>query len=100
MPLDAPTTHPEHQDEDHTTGFEITVFYNGLPPREIRVLPKELVKQALERAVAAFGNLPNAHMLSLYTAAGVELQDGTSIHDSGIRPHDQLLLRPSAVKGD
>lgn len=96
MPLDSEQHLAAHE---HTAGFKVQVLYNGLPPRELQVLPQETVKQALDQAIAQFGSLPNAHTLALYTSGGVELQDGKTIRESEIKPHDTLLLRPSTVKG-
>ena len=67
-------------------------------PKLFEVRPNELVKSLLDKALAAFGPIPNPHMLSLYKGAQ-ELGDGKSLEQSGVRPHDQLLLRPSRLKG-
>jgi hypothetical protein len=56
------------------------------------------VKQLLDKAIAAFGPLPNPHTLAIYKD-GQELADSLTIKQAGIKPHDVLLLRPSTVKG-
>ena len=67
-------------------------------PKLFEVHPNELVKSLLDKALVAFGPLPSPHTLSLYKGAQ-ELEDGKSLEQSGVRPHDQLLLRPSKVRG-
>jgi len=79
-------------------GAKVTVIYNGLE-REIEFKPRDLVSEIRARAMAAFGITQNQHLLALWTAGGEELPDEKSAHDAGIRPHDKLLLRPSAVRG-
>jgi hypothetical protein len=86
----------EEQDRDH--GFKISVIYNGVE-KEFRIKPNETVKQLLDQAIQAFGITANVHTLSLYSEGGQELGDGQTIKDAGIKPHNELLLRPSAVKG-
>ena len=84
--------------EEHAThGFKLTVIYNGVD-KEFAVKPAESVKQLFDQAVMAFGIAGNLHTLSLYTPGGQELTDALSIKDAGIKPKDELLLRPSAVK--
>ncbi|GGI29854.1 ubiquitin-like domain-containing protein [Bradyrhizobium guangdongense] len=82
----------------HAKQFPLKVIYNGLKkPFEVR--PEETVKQLLNQAIGAFGSIPNPHMLSLYNKDGEELPDGETLKQAGVKPHDELLLRPSAVKG-
>jgi hypothetical protein len=78
--------------------FDITVIYNGVP-KEIEVQEDQAVKQVLDRAIAVFGPLPQPHVLSLYDKKGVELKDAETVEQAGIHPNEQLLLRPSEVKG-
>lgn len=78
--------------------FEVEVVYNGVP-KTFDVRRDDTVKSLLDRAIAAFGSLPQPHVLSLYNAAGAELSDSSTIGAAGVRPHDTLLLRPSTVKG-
>jgi len=77
--------------------FEIEVVYNGLS-KSLEVSKDELISSVLQKAIAAFGNLPAPHTLALYDAEGRELQDGNTVHDSKIKKGDRLLLRPSTVK--
>lgn len=80
--------------EEHAThGFKLTVIYNGVD-KEFAVKPAESVKQLFDQAVMAFGITGNLHTLSLYTPGGQELTDALSIKDAGIKPKDELLLRP------
>lgn len=87
--------------DDHGGGrdkpFEIEVVYNGLT-KPIQVSKDELISSVLQKAIAAFGNLPAPHTLALYDADGHELQDGNTVHGSKIKKGDRLLLRPSTVK--
>ncbi len=78
--------------------FGVTVLYNGVP-KEIHVRHEETVKQVLDRAVAAFAPLPQPHLMGLFNQAGEELSDSLTVDQAGIHLGDQLLLRPSKVKG-
>jgi hypothetical protein len=84
--------------QEQESGFKVVVSFNGLN-EEIQVHPHDTVKQVLDRALAAYGNPPNPHTLSLYNAGGTELLDGQTVKDAGVHAHDVLLLRTSAVKG-
>lgn len=80
-------------------GFGILVLYNGKHER-IEVRPEETMGTLRDSAVKAFGNLPNPHTLSLFSKAGVEfLDDQQTVRAAGIHRNDELLLRPSAVRG-
>ena len=78
--------------------FSVTVLYDGTK-KTIEVESHETVKAVLERAIHAFGPLPNPHTLSLFTEGGQELDDSLTVKAAGIKPHELLLLRPSKVKG-
>lgn len=82
----------------HPDKFEVTIIYNGLK-RGLEVRLEELIKTALQNAIALFGSLPQPHMLSLFTEAGKELPENETVERAGLRPHERLLLRPNAVKG-
>lgn len=82
---------------EHLREFTIEILYDGVKKKfEVRV--EEKVKTLLDKALAAFGPLPNPHTLSLYKG-GDELSDSQTLKDVGVKPHDVLLLRPSKVKG-
>jgi hypothetical protein len=82
---------------DRDRPLKVEVIYNGVPkPFEVRY--DELVRILLDKALAAFGPIPTPHTLSLYKGAE-ELKDGETLEQSGVKPHDKLLLRPSKVKG-
>jgi hypothetical protein len=83
---------------DHAHGFTVSVIYNGVT-KNFQVQQDETDKQLLDQAVQAFGSIPNAHLLSLFTTDGRELIDGQTIKEAGIKPHEELLLRPGAVRG-
>jgi hypothetical protein len=82
---------------DRDRPFEVEVIYNGVSKR-FEVRHDELVKTLLNKALAAFGPIPNPHTLSLYKGAE-ELEDGKTLEQAGVKPCDKLLLRPSKVKG-
>lgn len=89
--------HEAIEAEKHPELFEVSIIYNGVTkPFEAR--RNELVKTLLEKAINAFGPIPQPHTLSLFKG-GDELQDGKTLEASGVKPHDVLLLRPSKVKG-
>jgi hypothetical protein len=79
--------------------IEIGIEYNGLR-KEVEISRDATVKALLEKAIAAYGNLPQPHMLALWNAHGVELTDEQqTLKDAKVKDRDVLLLRPSAVKG-
>ncbi len=79
--------------------FDISILYNGVE-KKIKVELDETVKQVLDRAIQIFSPIPQPHTLGLFTEAGLELNnEGQTVKEAGIRPHDKLLLRPSTVKG-
>lgn len=80
-------------------GIDVGIEYNGLR-KEIEISREATVKTLLERAIAAYGNLPQPHTLALWDAHGVELtNEQQTIKDAHIKDRDVLILRPSAVKG-
>lgn len=87
---------PETPKPDHA--FKVAVIYNGLT-KEFEVRADELVQQLLDQAKQKFGPINNAHLLGLFTQAGVELNDGQTIKAAGVKPDEILLMRPSTVRG-
>ena len=81
---------------EHSREFTVKVLYNGLE-KPFTVRPEETVKKLLDEAIRVFG-ATNPHTLSLYKG-GTELADGATLQQAGVKPKDQLLLRPGAVKG-
>jgi hypothetical protein len=77
--------------------FEVEVIYNGMA-KEITVSKAELISSVLQKAIAAFGNLPAPHTLALYDAEGRELPDNETVHDAKLKKGERLQLRPSTVK--
>lgn len=82
---------------EHPLEFTVEILYDGVK-KKFDVRAEERVKALLDKALAAFGPLPNPHTLSLYKG-GNELSDSQTLKDAGVKPHDVLLLRPSKVKG-
>ena len=78
--------------------FAVNVSYNGTT-KAVEVNANAAVQATLQHAIREFGVTQNAHVLSLFTAANVELQDNLSLADQGVQPGAHLLLRPSTVKG-
>lgn len=87
----------EKKDPKHE--IDVEVIYNGLS-KKIEISRDATVKALLDKAIAAFGNLPQPHLLALWDAKGVELTDEQqTLKDAKVKDRDELLLRPSAVKG-
>jgi hypothetical protein len=81
----------------HTLHLQIT--YNGLT-KPIEINREATVKMLLDRAIALFGNLPQPHMLALWTASGVELtREQETLEAAHVKDGESLILRPSTVKG-
>jgi hypothetical protein len=81
---------------EHPRQFTVKVLYNGVD-KPFAVRPEETVKHLLDETIRVFG-ATNPHTLSLYKG-GTELADGQTLKEAGVKPDDQLLLRPSKVKG-
>jgi hypothetical protein len=78
--------------------LELTVTYNGLD-REVHYTPAESLQALLQHALRLFNITDNAHVMALWTEAGVELPVEGSVRDAGVMPCSVLVLRPSAVRG-
>jgi len=79
--------------------IEVCIEYNGLP-KKIEIDPNATVKTLLDRAISAYGNLPQPHTLALWNAQGVELtNEQETLRDAHVKDSDVLTLRPSVVKG-
>ena len=78
----------------------VTVTSNGAD-KQVEYQPHAAVQALLDHAKQAFGlqNMPNNHLLSLFTEGGVELDDKKSAQDAGVVPGMLLVLRQSKVKG-
>lgn len=86
----------EHEHED-----KVRVVYNGVTEKVAFEFSQTLgVLRA--NAIKAFGNVPQPHLLSLFTTAGVEFgpnRDQETIAEAGIKKNEELLLRPGIVRG-
>lgn len=78
--------------------FTVVVIYNGIK-KPVKVTEDELIKAVLAQAILEFGPLPNPHTLSLFTLQGQELNDNLTVKQAELHPGEELLLRPSQVKG-
>jgi hypothetical protein len=79
--------------------IRVGIEYNGLS-KKIEINPDATVRMLLERAIRAYGNLPQPHTLALWTAQGQELtNEQQTLREAHIKDGDVLILRPSAVKG-
>jgi hypothetical protein len=75
----------------------VIVTFNG-SDQTVEYQPHAAVQALLEHAKQAFSVQSN-HLLSLFTEAGVELNDTQSAQDAGVTPGMVLVLRQSTVKG-
>jgi hypothetical protein len=97
----APEITPSDQSHDHADPmhpFPIDVVYNGKPKDVVVTLPEQ-IKSVLADAIKIFQVTQQPHMLSLFTEAGKELDDNTTVQQNGIERKAVLYLRQSAVKG-
>ena len=78
--------------------YEVSIIYNGVT-RVLEVDSHERTQAVLARAVALFGVQQGGHLLSLFTLNNVEIPDNESVEQAHITPGEQLLLRPSRVRG-
>jgi hypothetical protein len=86
------------KDEKDKPKREVSILYNGTE-RDFRYVPGHKVGELLAEAIAAFGVAANPHLLSLFDEAGRELAEADMLKAAGVGPGDELVLRPSAVKG-
>jgi len=78
--------------------FHVVISYDGVK-KKLEAHPHELVKTLLDKAIKDFGITQNQHTLALFTEGNVELPDSETLKAAGVKPHEELLLRPSKVKG-
>lgn len=93
---EAPAAQPDKNKPDHP--FKVNVSYNGVG-KDFEVKSDELVKTLLEKALQKFGPIQNPHMQALFNAGGEELTDDKTLAEAGVKAGDEILLRPSKVKG-
>jgi hypothetical protein len=78
--------------------FVVDVIYNGVS-KSLEVNPEERVTALLQKAIALFGVTQNAHLLSLFREDGTVVDESQSVEQAGLKPGQELLLRPNVVKG-
>lgn len=78
--------------------FVVDVVYNGIG-KPLQVEPEERVAAVLQRAITLFGVTQNPHLLSLFRLDGTVVGENESVEKAGLKPGQELLLRPNAVKG-
>lgn len=77
--------------------FAVEVVYNGVT-KSLQVEPEERVTAVLQRAIALFGVTQNPHLLSLFREDGTVVDENQSVEQAGLKPGEELLLRPNALK--
>lgn len=80
------------------TRTAVLVFYGG-KSESIDYNPHEHVTALLNRAEDVFHITANRHLMALFTEAGRELPDQSSVEAAGVKPGETLILRQSTVKG-
>ena len=88
----------QEQSVESPSQFQVKIDYNGLV-RHLSISLHERVQAVLERGENEFQITQNRHTLALFNASGVEVADTQSVKEAGIKPGDELLLRPSRIKG-
>jgi hypothetical protein len=88
----------EQSVEQSPKQFQVKIDYNGLV-KQLSINPHERVQSVLDRAENEFQITQNRHTLALFNASGAEVTDTQSVEEAGIKPGDELLLRPSRIKG-
>lgn len=76
----------------------IIVTFNG-EDETVRYLPHEKVETVLKHALDHFKVEQNRHLMSLFTEAGTELGEQSTLQAAGVKAGDVLILRQSTVKG-
>lgn len=85
-------------DHSNENKIEIQIIYNGLT-KELEIQPHEQITAVVERAAHLFGITQNVHTLAIFRMDGTEIAVNQSVTAAGIKPHELLALRPSAVRG-
>jgi hypothetical protein len=88
----------QEQSVESPNQFQVVIDYNGLA-RHLSINLHERVQSVLDRAENEFQITQNRHTLALFNASGAEVADAQSVEEAGIKPGDELLLRPSRIKG-
>jgi hypothetical protein len=78
--------------------MQVDVLYNGRTHGFV-YHADEHVLTLLEQARREFGVVTNPHLLGLFNLTGQELADGQSLADAGVKAGDELILRPSVIRG-
>lgn len=78
--------------------FAVRIAYNGVE-KDFDVEPTEQVTVLLKRAIAGFNITQNPHLLSLFRENGSLVPENESVEQAGLRPDEELILRPNVVKG-
>lgn len=87
----------QHEVKSEMQHFDVKVLYNGIT-KAFKVHLPEKVERLREQAIKAFSPIANSHLLGLFDD-GAELKDSDTIKEAGLTPCDELLLRPSEVRG-
>jgi len=93
-----PSSDKPHEHIDPTHPFPIGVVYNG-KQKDIVVTPQEQIKTILAGAIKKFQITQQTHRLSLFTEAGTELADNSTVEENKFDRETVLFLRQSRVKG-
>lgn len=96
MTVELQNTESEHPDPTHP--FPLGVVYNGKEKHVVATL-QELIKLVLADAIKIFQVTQQPHMLSLFTEAGAELDDNSTVQQNHLDKDTVLYLRQSKVKG-
>ena len=79
--------------------FAVFVLYNGIK-RTFNVVSTETVQALLNAALREFGITVAPHTYALYAVgSSTELPTNSSLKDAGVKPDEELILRPRAVAG-
>ena len=78
--------------------FSVTVVYNGIE-KTLEIAAHASVKSLLERAIHLFTITGQPHLLSLFGADGVKVDENQSATAAGLHDGSVLYLRQDAVKG-
>jgi hypothetical protein len=90
-------TEKDHQEKTERK-FSVQIVYNGIT-RALALEPEEHITAVLQRAIALFAITQNPHLLSLFRQDGSQVPETGTVHSTGLKPGEVLLLRPNAVKG-
>ena len=76
----------------------LEIVHNGVE-KPLPARPEERVTAILQQAIRLFGITNQPHLLSLFRADGMKVDENQTAEQAGLKNGTVLYLRPDSVKG-